>query len=145
MQSLRNKTVWLATCALAAAACGAPSRPAATEVVVTTRALRYEPAAFTWQVGREVRLLLRNPDAVEHDFVVDGLRFVAARGASHAGHAAHGGHSADAAGGSSLHLHAAPFSEVALTFTPQSAGTFTVYCSVTGHREAGMTATLTVR
>ena len=108
---------------------------------MTTQAFRYQPASLEWRVGQPVRLQLRNPDAVEHDFVVDGLKFSMAGGA---GHAAHSSSSAPAAPPDSLHVHAAAFAETSATFTPLSKGTYTVYCTIPGHKEAGMTAQLLV-
>jgi uncharacterized cupredoxin-like copper-binding protein len=122
--------------------CGA-AQP--TAVTVTTQAFRFQPAAFEWQAGRPIRLTLRNPDAVEHDFVVDTLRHTVASGsAGSVGHA-HGPSAGPTPVPGSLHLHAAAFSETVLTFTPQSRGSYTVYCSVPGHKEVGMVAQLVVK
>ena len=149
MPFFRNKRRAFATAlagvlALPALSCGTPAPVAAT---VTTKAFRYDPASFEWQVGRPVKLTLRNPDSVEHDFVVDRLRFSVS-----AGTAAHGSHPTSSAGTAaptpspdSLHLHAAAFGESTLTFTPLAAGSYTVYCSLPGHKDLGMTATLVVK
>ncbi len=128
-------------------ACGTP---AARNVTVTAQAFRYEPASFEWRVGQPVRLQLRNPDGVEHDFVVTGLKFSMAAGGT--GSAAHGAHSPSGSGvpaaptpqPDSLHVHAGAFAETSVTFTPLSKGTYTVYCTIPGHKEAGMTAQLVV-
>ena len=44
-----------------------------------------------------------------------------------------------------LHVHGLPGQSHAISFTPTTPGTYTVYCTVPGHREAGMTATVVVR
>jgi uncharacterized cupredoxin-like copper-binding protein len=119
-------------------ACGAPAPRA---VIVTTQSFRFQPAAFEWQSGQPLRLALRNPDAVEHDFVVDGLRTSAAAGRSVHTHPTSG----PTPSPTSLHIHAGPYSETSITFTPLTTGSFTVYCSIPGHKELGMVATLVVR
>jgi uncharacterized cupredoxin-like copper-binding protein len=143
--ALRTAAVALAgTVAVFAAGCGTPA-PAA--VTVTTQAFRYQPDAFEWQAGQPVKLTLRNADTIEHDFVVDRIRFsVAAGSAAHGSHpTSHAGTAAPTPSPDSLHLHAAALSESSLTFTPLAAGTYTVYCSLPGHKEAGMTAQLVVK
>lgn len=144
----------------AAAVTACRSAPPAA-VTVTTQSFRYEPAAFEWQRGQPVHLTLRNPDAVEHDFVVDGLRVRVTSGAGGHAHSAASTPAAGTAGAASgagttgsaaatpapdaLHVHADAFSQNVLLFTPLNAGTFTVYCTVPGHKEAGMTARLVVK
>ena len=133
--------------ALLVGACGTPP---ARNVTVKTQALRYEPSSFEWRMGQQVRLQLRNPDAVEHDFVVSGLKFSMAAGST--GNAAHGAHSTSSSASpaaptpqpDSLHVHAGAFAETSVTFTPLSKGSYTVYCTIPGHKEAGMTAQLVV-
>ena len=122
-------------------ACGTP---APRSVTVTTQAFRYQPGSFEWPAGQPVRLLLRNPDAVEHDFVVDGLKF-ATTGDGHGAHGAHGASAGPTPAPDSLHVHAPAFGESSMTFTPLSKGTYTVYCTIPGHKDAGMTAQLVVR
>ncbi|CAA9262703.1 MAG: hypothetical protein AVDCRST_MAG77-2763 [uncultured Chloroflexi bacterium] len=119
--------------------CGA-AQPRA--VTVTTQAFRFQPSALEWQAGQTIRFTLRNPDGVEHDFVVDALRVTAASGD---GHAQHGPGAGPAPSPGSLHVHAAAFSEASATFTPQSKGTYTVYCSIPSHKELGMVASLVVK
>lgn len=130
--------------ALLTTSCGTPS---ARNVTVKTQAFRYDPASLEWRVGQPVRLQLRNPDAVEHDFVVSGLKFSMAAGDT--GSATHGTHrtsgpAAPTPQPDSLHVHSAAFTETSVTFTPLSKGTYTVYCTIPGHKEAGMTAQLVV-
>lgn len=55
-----------------------------------------------------------------------------------------GGASAPNANGSSLHIAAAAGESVDLKFTATEAGSYTFYCTVPGHREAGMEGKLTV-
>jgi uncharacterized cupredoxin-like copper-binding protein len=123
--------------------CGAP---AARDVTVITQSFRYEPSSLEWRVGQPVKLHLRNPDAVEHDFVIDGLKYSMAAGA--AAHEAHSSSGAAAAAPTphpdSLHVHVPAFAGTIVTFTPLSKGSYTIYCTIPGHKESGMTAPLVV-
>ena len=131
--------VTLSSALLAAALTGCGT-PAPKQVTVTARSFGYEPASLEWHVGQPVRLRLRNPDAVEHDFVVDALKYTSAGD----GHAAHGAAAGPTPSPDSLHIHAPAFGEGTLTLTPRSKGTYVVYCTIPGHKEAGMTARLVV-
>jgi len=88
----------------------------AREVEVSARSFAYDPDALSAEVGEDIAVVLTSTDIL-HDFVIDELdAHVAADG----GETASGG------------------------FTAQKAGTYTFYCSVPGHRAAGMEGTLTV-
>jgi uncharacterized cupredoxin-like copper-binding protein len=141
----RHSTWPLLALSVALLGCGAP---AATNLTVTTQSFRYEPGSLEWRVGQPVKLRLRNPDAVEHDFVVDGMKYSMASGGD--GHGARVGAAAGATAAAptphpdSLHVHAAAFAETTVTVTPLAKGTYTVYCTIPGHKEAGMTARLVI-
>jgi uncharacterized cupredoxin-like copper-binding protein len=121
--------------ALVLAACGAPRTQS---VVVTTNGFRYVPSTVEVTAGQPVRLTLRNPDAVEHDFIIDKLP-------SHSGSGAHQAGMDHPGGEEGVHIHAPAFAESFGVFTPTEKGTYTVYCSLPGHKEQGMTASLVVR
>jgi uncharacterized cupredoxin-like copper-binding protein len=100
--------------------------------------MHYSPATIELTSGQSVKLTLKNADAVEHDFIVDRL-------AVHSGAGSHTAGMDHAGGEAGLHIHAPGFSDSFATFTPVEKGTYVVYCSVPGHKELGMTATLVVR
>lgn len=96
----------------------APSEVAgdARRVEVVATDLAFEPAEITAQAGEDLAIALTSEDML-HDFTIDDLdAHVAANG----GETAEGG------------------------LTSAEPGTYTYYCSVPGHREAGMEGTLTV-
>lgn len=99
--------------------------------------MRYLPLALHLKAGVPVHLELRNEDNVVHDLNVPGLTPGAKVTSGHAGHEHHG------QGANSLHLAAEPGKSAAVMFTPK-AGEYIFYCSVPGHREAGMTGKFTV-
>ena len=47
-------------------------------------------------------------------------------------------------GDSAVHVAAAPGATGTVDFTPSEAGTYEFYCTIEGHKEAGMVGTLVV-
>ena len=114
----------LVACAGPSAAAPASGKPASSPQAVEVRstdALRFEPATITVKKGTPVRVTLTNNTVVEHDWVVDNLD------------------------GKKIQVHAAPKANATAEFTPTASGTYEFYCSIPGHREAGMKGTLTVQ
>lgn len=127
---------------LALAGCASDDTPeAATELtVIGTDGLAFEPDELAVPAGEEVTLTLTAEDAVEHDLVIEGVGM-----AGSVGDEAHGDDDEHAMDDDDLHVaHADAGESVTATFTVDEPGTYPVYCSVPGHREAGMEATLTV-
>ena len=115
-----------------AAACAGPSaaapsggKPAASSAqaveVKATDMMRFEPATITVTSGTPVRLTLTNDGGLEHNWVVDNLD------------------------GRKVQVDAKSKASAIGEFTPTGSGTYEFYCSVPGHREAGMTGTLVVQ
>ncbi len=133
----------LAVGAVLLAGCGDDTATATTELAITgTDAMEFEPDTFTVPAGDEVTVEFTAEGSVDHDLVIEG---VAAIGM--VGEEGHGDHADEdhAMEGDDLHVaHADPGETVTATFMIEEAGTYEVYCSVPGHREAGMVATLTV-
>lgn len=111
--------------ALALSACSggtpvAPTEPAGQNLIVgALDAFTFDPATLTAKVGEEVTVTLDNKGVLEHNFVITEFDV-------YLGPLAGGTKSAPG------------------TFTPTAAGTYTYFCDVPGHREAGMEGTLTV-
>lgn len=98
-----------------------------------TDRLAFEPDEFTIPAGQEVTLEL-TAAAVDHDFVVEGAAEYGAADAN-----------PQADDPDDLHVaHADRGETVTAEFMIDKAGTYTVYCSVPGHRDAGMVASLEV-
>lgn len=99
------------------AACGGEP----TSLDVTLKGLdtfKYEPTTITAQVGQEVNVTLDNVGVLEHSFVIDELGVTTE--------------------------NVAAGQQKVVSFTPQTAGTYTFYCHIPAHKEAGMVGTLTV-
>jgi uncharacterized cupredoxin-like copper-binding protein len=94
------------------------------------------------KAGSPVQVTLTNKGTADHDFVIAGMPAKnidddTRRGSQDSGH----DHSAEAG---VIAGHAKPGATARIWFTPVERGRYEFYCSVTGHREAGMVGTLTV-
>lgn len=107
-------------------------------ITITGHDMRFEPKVITAVVGRPLTITFKNAGLVEHDLNVEGLEASDARARNASKSHAHPG------AVSELHVSADPGGTATLTLTPTSTGTFTVWCSVAGHKEAGMVALLTI-
>jgi plastocyanin len=104
---------------MALTACGTGGSGAA-PLAVTVKAedIKYDTTALTAKVGQAVTVTLSNGGALDHSFVIDELNVKIE--------------------------NVKPGGTGTATFTPSTAGTYTFYCNVPGHKEAGMVGTLTV-
>lgn len=80
---------------------------------------RFEPKDITVKKGEVVKFVVKNAGKLPHDWMADGIKEVA---------------TGEFPGGE----------ERVIVWEADHTGTFTTYCMVAGHREAGMTGTLTV-
>jgi uncharacterized cupredoxin-like copper-binding protein len=103
-----------------AAGCGDDAEPldvaTASEIDVVGTEMRFDPDEIAVRAG-PVPVTLRNEGVVLHDLRIDGVPFI---------------------------VEAKP-GETASDVVTLEPGTYDVYCSLPGHKEAGMTAVLEVR
>ena len=113
------------------------------DVSLTATDIAYDATQLAVPANQPVRLTLENDGVLEHDFTIREIAVadVHAPAESEAdGHAM----SEDV---HDLALHvAAPANggQAVLEFTPTEAGEYEYYCTVSGHKEAGMVGTLVV-
>jgi uncharacterized cupredoxin-like copper-binding protein len=128
--------------ALLLAACGGTPRapapaaaPAAEPQVVNIRASEFAFSATTVrvQVNQPVRLVMENAGLIEHDLLAVKLPARDVK-TSREGH----GHGKDVA------AHAAAGKQAWVEFTPTRKGTYSLECTISGHKDAGMKGTLLV-
>ena len=110
----------------------------AVEVTMLAEDVKFVPDKMTISTGQVVTITLRNDDTVEHDLQVDDLSIERMDGEDMAGD--HQG-----AGEAVLAVHTLAGESASLTFRTEQKGTFDFYCTISGHQEAGMVGTLTVR
>ena len=121
------------------AACAGTSQPT-TEITVEAADFAYNPLSITIPAGEPVTLTLENNGGVEHDFVIDTIDVtdVVASDSGPAEH--HQMHQPEY----DLHFFAKAGETSTLKFTAMQPGTYEIFCSIEGHKEAGMIGTLIV-
>jgi len=129
---------------LAAWACGggdsANDTPDAESVTVVAENTLFSPEEVSVPAGREVTLKLENRDTFEHDLEVEGLKVEVLEGGSE--RPEHGGNHDDS--DDVLAVHTQGSDTATVTFMADEPGVYDIYCTIRGHREAGMVGTLTV-
>lgn len=128
---------------VASAACGESAQGADPEsgnpdvvIDVSIKNLRFTPATVDVPAGKTVRINVTNQDATEHDLLVQGIhieKIGEATGAHHAG-----------ATPDMLVVHVTASGDGSITFHTDEKGTFAFYCTIPGHKEAGMVGKMTV-
>jgi len=126
-------------------ACGAasPATPSTQKLSVSAKEFAYTPATLEVTSGQPVEITLQNTGSVEHDFSIAEIDLAGsptATGEMQSGHMM-GGMGEQP----KLHVAAAAGAQGTLTFTPTKPGQYQFFCSVAGHKDAGMTGTLTVK
>lgn len=117
---------------------------AATEITIEETEFSYSPASITVPAGQPVTLTINNVGGAEHDFVIEKIEVtdVVEQGNASAEHSMHDMESM--ADEYDLHVATQQGGTSILKFTPTEAGTYQVFCTVAGHKEAGMVAELIV-
>ena len=118
------------------------SRPQPQEITLTAKTMTYDPSAFEATAGVPVELTFVNQDALEHDFSVLEIpvESVSEADPMSAEHEMQMGAGVEPV----LHVAAEPGATNNLTFTPTKPGTYEFFCTVAGHKEAGMVGTMVV-
>ena len=136
-----NKKVLLGLAfVLLLSACGGATQ-STTEITVEATDFAYSPLSIIVPAGQPVTLTLKNAGKVEHDFVVEKIRLTDVL-ASNSEPAEHHqmGHESDY----DLHFFAKAGETASLQFTAIEPGTYEIFCSIEGHKEAGMIGKLIV-
>lgn len=132
-----------------------PSAPSAGAVrVVVATDLAFLPQEIRIPADQRVTVRLQNKGRVLHDWTVERIAVTGAetRGsASHAmgpgggmGGAMGSGMMSEGSGAGDLHIAAEAGQVVDITFTAEQSGEYVFYCTVAGHRQAGMEGRLVV-
>jgi uncharacterized cupredoxin-like copper-binding protein len=126
---------------LSAACASQPASAPATALTVEAKEFQFTPAALEVVAGQPVKLTLQNSGTLVHEFSITEIPLDGAPVAMENMPAHDMGSRGDQP---ALHVAAALGASATVQFTPKTPGTFTFFCAVAGHKEAGMTGTLTV-
>ncbi len=112
------------------------------EIVLQASGMTYQPAMIEVTAGQPVKLTFQNKDVVDHDFSIMEfpMEMMGATQEPMAGH--------DMGGVTDLpelHMAALMNQTSTLEFTPSKPGTYEFFCTVAGHKAAGMVGTLVVK
>ena len=138
---MSRKIFFTLVCAILLAGCARASGQPSTEITVEAADFTYEPVSITVPAGQPVTLMLKNTGKVEHDFVVDKINVTDVE-TSDNGPAAH--HQMGDMPEYDLHFFAKAGDTAVLNFTALEPGTYEIFCSIEGHKEAGMIGELIV-
>lgn len=123
-------------------ACGAAApTKASADITIEATDFAYTPSTFTVPAGQPVTITLVNLGKVEHDFVIEKIE-VKDVTASDSGMAEH--HQMSDMPDYALHFFAKAGDRATLQFTALETGTYEIFCSIQGHKEAGMIGQLIV-
>ena len=124
-------------------ACGSsiPNKEEAVELSLHAIDIAFDQNELTAVAGQPIRLTLYNDGALEHDFSIMDMPYSGGEMMDNdmAGHDM--GNMDEMP---QLHMSASSGSNLTLEFTPSTAGRYEYFCTVEGHREAGMVGTLVV-
>jgi uncharacterized cupredoxin-like copper-binding protein len=87
------------------------------ELVIKAMEFSFTPSSIRVIVGQKIRITLDNTGQVEHDFEIAGTN---------------------------IHIHAAPGKKSSMIVSLDKAGYYQVICTLPGHKEVGMTASIHV-
>lgn len=127
--------------ALSLAACAGGANETAQALTVEAVDLGFTPTTLEVTAGKPVKLTLQNNGALDHDFSI--MEFPMVGTAAETGGMDHD--MGEAGAEPELHLAVAAGQNGTLEFTPSKPGTYEFWCTVAGHKEAGMTGTLVVQ
>ena len=138
---MSRKIFFSLVCAVLLAGCAGASGQPVTEITVEATDFTYDPVSITIPAGEPVTLMLNNMGRVEHDFVIDKINLANVE-TSDSGPAAH--HQMGDMPEYDLHFFAKAGDTAVLNFTALEPGTYEIFCSIEGHKEAGMIGKLIV-
>jgi len=138
---MSQKIPFILVCAILLMGCAGASQQPVTEITVEAADFTYEPMSITVPAGQPVILTLTNIGKVEHDFVIDKIN-VANVETSDSGPAEH--HQMGGMPDYDLHFFAKAGETAVLQFTALEPGKYEIFCSIQGHKEAGMIGELIV-
>ncbi len=137
--------LWAVLAALLAA-CGSakPTPTPLMELSLTATDIAYDTHQFDVVAGQPVKLTLHNEGALIHDFSIQKMPHAGEVMAEEADHGMEE-HDMNTTGPDpEIHVASPVGESLSVTFTPITPGEYEFFCTVAGHKEAGMVGTLVV-
>lgn len=131
----------LATVLVACGGAAEPEAVPAVELSLTATDIAYDMNHIEVMAGQTVKLTLHNKGALEHDF---SIMEVPHTGEVMAEEAEHGADGHEMTMDPEVHVAAPIGDSRSIEFTPSQPGEYEFFCTVEGHKEAGMVGTLVV-
>lgn len=129
---------------LAACSSAEPASVSITELTLTATDIAYDVSRLEVVAGQPVRVTMRNEGALEHDFSIMEMPHTGEVMAQEAESGMAGHDMDDMDMEPEIHV-APPMGEgLSVEFTPATPGEYEFFCTVAGHKEAGMVGTLVV-
>jgi uncharacterized cupredoxin-like copper-binding protein len=136
-----RKILFVLVLAILLSGCAEGTSQATIEITVEATEFAYNPITITVSAGEPITLKLKNSGSVEHDFVIEEIN-VSNVAASETGPAEH--HQMDHESDYDLHFFAKAGETATLQFIALEPGTYEIFCSIAGHKDAGMVGQLVV-
>ena len=93
-----------------------PKTQVSGEVTIAASEWKFEPASIRSQVGKPTKLTLRNDGKTDHNITIQGMM----------------------ADGKEFVIQSKIGESTTMEFSPDKAGTYEIFCSLPGHKDAGM-------
>lgn len=116
--------------------------PPPLKVTLDTNAMQFQPASFEVVAGQPVELTFSNQDVLDHDFTIMEIPITRMTADSEP---VMGHEMGDMESEPELHMAVMMGKSGTLNFTPTKPGTYEFFCTVAGHKEAGMVGSLVVK
>lgn len=143
----RITLILLAVLASVLVACGStePTPVPTVELSLTATDIAYDTDRFEVMAGQPVKLTLHNEGALEHDFSILEMPYTGEVMAEEADDEMAGHDMSDMDMDPEIHVASPMGQSLSVEFTPSTPGEYEFFCTVAGHKEAGMVGTLVVQ
>jgi uncharacterized cupredoxin-like copper-binding protein len=140
MRMWRILGLWLIVGLTAVACAGQSNPPAETQVSLEVSDFKFTPNTLEVTAGQPVKLTVRNTSVLDHDLSI--LEIPLQGAVEETGGMEH--HMEGISAEPELHIAVGGGQTGTLEFIPTKPGTYEFWCTVAGHKDAGMTGTLVV-
>jgi uncharacterized cupredoxin-like copper-binding protein len=136
---IKTGLLWLSVVAIVVLSACSNVQTNPQEITLEATDIAYNQSTIEVTAGQPVRLTLKDTGLLEHDFSISEIPVIITdEGETMPGHEM--GHDEP-----QLHVAATAGTSNTIEFTPTTPGTYEFFCTVAGHKDAGMVGTLIVK